>query len=487
MKIEASGVRWVAAFLGLLATVFAFGPAAAQQAAAAPRPNIVMIVTDDMGWKDVGFRGSDISTPNIDRLAAGGARLEQFYVQPMCTPTRAAMMTGRYPFRYGLQTGVIPSGHNYGLALDERMLPQVLSEAGYKTAIVGKWHLGHADRRYWPRQRGFDYHYGLLIGEVDYFKHTGHGVRDWFRDNEPLVEEGYVTQLLGDDAIRVLARHASATAAAGAAKQPLFLYLPFTAPHAPFQAPQPYLDRYKGIADANRRGYAAMMTALDDQIGRVVEEIDRRGMRDNTLILLINDNGGPREAALAGEGTASGEMPQDNSPYRDGKNSLYEGGTRTLAIANWPGRIPGGSVVDQPMHAVDLLPTLAALAGTPVKAAKPLDGVDVWPTIAGGKPSARNEVVYNIEAYRAAIRQGDWKLVWNVLLPSKVELFDIAKDPSEKTNLADKHPDKVREMQRRIEELSAQAAPSLLLQTEMGAAMRRIGTTAPQFPKSSSN
>ena len=481
MMLATGSLRRLAAFVCAAVSVLAAGLAAAQPAAA-PRPNIVMIVTDDMGWKDVGFRGSDIATPNIDRLAAGGARLEQFYVQPMCTPTRAAMMTGRYPFRYGLQTGVIPSGHNYGLALDERLLPQVLGEAGYKTAIVGKWHLGHADRRYWPRQRGFDYHYGLLIGEVDYFKHTGHGVRDWFRDNEPLVEEGYVTQLLGDDAIRVLARHGNANP--GPAKQPLFLYLPFTAPHAPFQAPQPYLDRYKGIADANRRAYAAMITALDEQIGRVVDEIDRRGMRDNTLILLINDNGGPREAAMAGEGTASGDMPQDNSPYRDGKNSLYEGGTRVLAIANWPGRIPAGSVVEQPMHAVDLLPTLAGLAGAPIKPAKPLDGVDVWPAIAGGKPSARNEVVYNLEVYRAAIRQGDWKLVWNVLLPSKVELFDLAKDPAEKTNLADKHPDKVREMQRRIEELSAQAAPSLLLQTEMGAAMRRIGTTPPQFPKS---
>ena len=152
--------------------------------AADAKPNILFIVADDLGWKDVGFHGSDIQTPNLDRLAAGGAQLGQFYAQPMCTPTRAALMTGRYPLRYGLQTGVIPTGGTYGLPTDEWLLPQALKEAGYTTAIVGKWHLGHADRKYWPRQRGFDYQYGPLIGEIDYFTHERTASVDWYRNNE---------------------------------------------------------------------------------------------------------------------------------------------------------------------------------------------------------------------------------------------------------------------------------------------------------------
>ena len=164
------------------------------------KPNIVHIVADDLGWKDVGFNGAtDIKTPNLDKLAAEGVKFTQFYVQPMCTPTRAALMTGRYPFRYGLQTAVIPSVSPYGLDTSEWLMPQCLKEAGYNTAIIGKWHLGHADKKYWPKQRGFDYQYGAMIGELDYFTHEEHGVLDWYRDNKPVREEGYTTQLLGND------------------------------------------------------------------------------------------------------------------------------------------------------------------------------------------------------------------------------------------------------------------------------------------------
>src|SRR5215467_1307843 len=207
--------------------------AAAQDA---PRPHVVYIVADDLGWKDVGFHGSDIKTPSIDKLAQGGARLEQFYAQPMCTPTRAALMTGRYPFRYGLQTAVIPSASKYGLATDEWLLPQALKEAGYTTAIVGKWHLGHGDRKYWPRQRGFDYQYGPLLGEIDYFTHAAHGVRDWFRDNQPVADTGYVTTLLGTEAVKYVNAHDPS--------KPFYLYLTFNAPHTPYQAPKEFLAMY---------------------------------------------------------------------------------------------------------------------------------------------------------------------------------------------------------------------------------------------------
>jgi arylsulfatase A-like enzyme len=191
-------------------------------------PNILYIVADDLGWKDVGFHGSDIKT-NLDDLAGKGAKLEQFYAQPMCTPTRAAIMTGRYPMRYGLQTAVIPQGHTYGLATDEWLLPQALKDAGYETAIIGKWHLGHADRKFWPRQRGFDYQYGPLIGEIDYFTHKVDGKVDWYRNNEVVDEEGYSTTLLGNDAVRLIQEH-DPTA-------PLFHYLAFNAVHTPYQAP----------------------------------------------------------------------------------------------------------------------------------------------------------------------------------------------------------------------------------------------------------
>jgi len=433
-------------------------PAATQDA---PRPHIVYIVSDDQGWKDVGFHGSDISTPNIDALAQGGARLEQFYAQPMCTPSRAALMTGRYPHRYGLQTLVIPSAGTYGLATDEWLLPQALKEAGYRTAIVGKWHLGHADPQYWPRQRGFDSQYGPLLGEIDYFTQSAHGVRDWFRDEKPLVEQGYVTQLLGQDAVRVIERHDAAT--------PLFLYLAFTAPHTPYQAPQEYLDRYAQIADPARRAYAAMITAMDDEIGRVIHALERRHMRERTLIVFQSDNGGTRSARFAGESDVQGDLPPDNGPYRDGKASLYEGGTRVVALANWPGHITPGTVVDQPIHMVDMFPTLAGLAGAVAHAGKPLDGVDVWPTLSEGRPSPRDEVVYAIEPFRAALRRGSWKLVWQVTLPSRVELFNLEQDPGETTNRAAEQPQRVAELQQRIEALAREAVQPLILNEALGA------------------
>lgn len=435
--------------------------ASAATPTAAP-PNIVYIVSDDQGWKDVGFHGSDIATPTLDQLARDGARLEQYYAQPMCTPSRAALLTGRYPQRYGLQTLVIPSAGTYGLATDEFLLPQALKDAGYDTAIIGKWHLGHADKAYWPRQRGFDYQYGPLLGEIDYFTHSAHGTRDWFRNNQPVREEGYVTELLGKDAVRLIDRHD--------AKTPLFLYLAFTAPHAPYQAPKEYLDRYAHIADPARRAYAAMITAMDDQIGDVLRALERKGMRENTLVVFQSDNGGPRSAKFTGEVDMSkSTIPADNGPYRDGKASLYEGGTRVVALANWPGRIPAGSVVDQPIHEVDMYPTLARLAGASLAKTKPLDGIDVWPTVAEGKPSPRTEVVYGVEPFRGAVREGNWKLVWRATLPSQVELFDLATDPSETTNVAPEHPEKVAELQRRVEILAREAVPPLILNEALGA------------------
>jgi len=443
--------------------------------AAATKPNILFIVADDLGWKDVGFHGSYIETPNLNKLAAGGTKLEQFYVQPMCTPTRAALLTGRYPFRYGLQTGVIPAGSVYGLAGDERLLSQALKDAGYTTAIIGKWHLGHGDTMYWPRKRGFDHQYGALIGEIDYFTHECEGKVDWYRNHTLTREPGYSTTLFGDDAVKfVNAQQAS---------RPFFLYLAFNAPHTPYQAPQEYLDRYKHVADPNRRAYAAAITAMDAQIGRVVAALEERKLRDNTLIVFMSDNGGTRNAMFAGAmaDVSKAKIPCDNGPYREGKGTLYEGGTRVVSLVNWPGHVRAGATINEVIHVVDWYPTLVGLAGGSTTKSKPLDGVDVWATVSQGKPSPRTEVVYNIEPYRAAVRQGDWKLVWRTTLPEKIELFNITTDPSEEKNLAKENPDKVALLQQRANELAAQAVKPLLLEVGYKGIMREFHLP-PAFP-----
>jgi arylsulfatase A-like enzyme len=426
------------------------------------RPNILYIVADDLGFADVGFRGSDIKTPNIDRLAAEGAILQNFYTQPLCTPTRAALMTGRYPLRYGLQVGVIPSGGTYGLAQDEFLLPQALKDVGYATRMVGKWHLGHADRAYWPRQRGFDYFYGALVGEIDHFKHEAHGVTDWYRDNELLVEPGYDTELLGADAVRQIEEHEPAN--------PLFLYLAFTAPHTPYQAPQEYLDLYPDIADENRRAYAGMITAMDVQIGNVIAALEAKGLRENTLILFHSDNGGTRSKMFVGEGAVAGDLPPSNLPLREGKGTVYEGGTRVVALANWPGRIAPGEAQGV-VHVVDMLPTLAALTGADLGKSKALDGMDVWQALAAGQASPRQDMVYNVDPGIGSVRDGKWKLVWNAMLPPKVELFDLEANPGEATDLSATNPEKVAELQARVVDLARSMAPPLFFETALGATL----------------
>jgi arylsulfatase A-like enzyme len=212
-----------------------------------------------------------------------------------------------------------------------------------------------------------------------------------------------------------------------------------------------------------------MITAMDDQIGALVRALDRRGLRDNTLIVFQSDNGGPRSAKVTGEADMSNStIPADNGPYRDGKGTLYEGGTRVAALANWPGRIPAGSVAGQPIHIVDMYPTLTGIAGADLARAKPLDGVDVWPVLREGKPSPRTEVVYGVEPFRAALRQGDWKLVWQATLPSRVELFDLANDPGEQRDVAGQHPEKVAALKQRIEAQSREAVPPLILGEALG-------------------
>jgi len=238
--------------------------------------------------------------------------------------------------------------------------------------------------------------------------------------------------------------------------------------HTPYQAPQEYLDRYKDIEDPSRRAYASSATAMDGQIGRVVAALEQKGMLDNTLIVFQSDNGGTRNPMFAGAITDMSKvvLPANNGPYRDGKGTLYEGGTRVVALASWPGHIKEGSTVNEMIHTVDLYPPLVGLAGGSLGKSKPLDGMNVWGTISEGKPSPRTEIVYNIEPFRAAVREGNWKLIWKTFLPESVELYNIANDPSETTDVVGQHPDKVAELQKRANELAAQAEKPILLQIE---------------------
>lgn len=442
---------WLFLFLLLLL------PAAAQA-----KPNIIVILADDLGNADLGYRGGQVKTPSIDALAKDGVRMESFYSLPVCTPGRAALMTGRHPMRYGLQTLVIFPSHTYGLPTDERTLPQALKEAGYQTYMVGKWHLGHAFEKYWPQNRGFDHFYGNLIGEVDYYTKLRGGVIDWQRDGTYLKEDGYYMDLVGDEAVRILEQQDPS--------QPFFLYFASLAVHTPYEAPQSYQARYPDVTDPTRKTYCAMASALDDQVARIVATLEKRGLRENTLIVFASDNGGLAPGAFeqaAGqrqraEGRHEAGTPASNAPFRGGKGSLYDGGVRVPAFANWPGHLKP-AVVNENLQMVDLMPTLLKLAGAQGSPDHPFDGHDAWATWADGQPSPHADFLINVEAWRGAIRQGKWKLVKLALLPGQTELFDLEADPGEKTNVAKQNPDVVSQLEGRLLTYARQQKPSLWL------------------------
>ena len=450
--------NWLPYSLFLLAgTALSFTCSAAQV-----RPNILILLADDLGYADVGFTcGKDIKTPNIDTLAAQGARLDDFYVQPVCSPTRASLMTGRYPMRYGLQVGVIRPWDNRGLPLDERILPQALKTVGYTTAIVGKWHLGNFERAYLPTFRGFDHQYGHYCGAIDYFKHDRDGGFDWHRDDKVCHDEGYSTHLDAREAVRLLREQP--------AEKPFFLYVPFNAVHVPHQVPEKYCEPYGSLPEP-RRTYAGMVAAMDEAIGQILAALDARGFRTNTLIFFCSDNGGPSPGRVT-----------SNGPLRAGKGTVYEGGTRVCACVAWQGRIKPGTAIAEPLHVVDWYPTLLKLAGASLEQKLPLDGRDILPVLTQGKPSPHDEILLNTTPRGGAIRVGDWKFVLNGAYgsgqgndenpaPAKrkkgarqsqaptVELFNLAQDLSEKHNLAAEQPDKVKELRARYDALANQAA-----------------------------
>ena len=425
-------------------------------AQAAKQPDIVFFLIDDLGYADCGFNGGkEIKTPNIDRLAQSGAIIENHYVQPVCSPTRSTLLTGRYPTHTGVYTIVSP-GAGWGLPLAERTLADALRSAGYRTALTGKWHLGEFEKAYQPNARGFDHQYGHFFGMLDYFTHERMNKLDWYRNGEPLKEEGYTTHLIAKEACKVIAT--------GDQSKPLFLYVPFNGVHSPFQVPDSYLKPYAHLK-GNRQKLAGMLAAVDEAIGQIEAALKQAGRLENTLIVFSSDNGGP--------------SPGDNTPLRDFKGSIFEGGTRAAAFATWPGRIPAGQRIRQPMHMVDWYPTLIKQAGGSLEQKLPVDGLDVWPMLTKQAASPHDAIlsVSTQGSSRAAVRMGDWKLIVDggaadVAPTGKkkgkkaagkyeaVALYDLSADPSEAKNLAEAQPERVKAMRARLAELLKDAVPS---------------------------
>ncbi|MCE9624904.1 MAG: sulfatase-like hydrolase/transferase, partial [Deltaproteobacteria bacterium] len=298
-----------------------------------------------------------------------------------------------------------------------------------------------------------DYFYGNLVGEVDYFTKDRGGIIDWQRNGTFLKEDGYYTELIGDEAVKIIEQDRG--------EKPLFLYFASLAPHSPYEVPKKYFDLYPSIQDTNRRTYAAMITALDDQVGRIREALEKKGMLENTLIIFTSDNAGPINPLFAtgarspNEREKSGwlgkdqKTPVSNSPFSGGKGSLHEGGVRVPALWFWPSKLKPHSVEAVMGHA-DLMPTLLSLAGATGSGGHPFDGKNMWPALTEAAPSPHEDILINVEAVRGAVRKGNWKLIKWAAFPGKTELYDLSKDPGEKNNLAEKFPEVTRDLEARL-------------------------------------
>ncbi|XP_076020281.1 arylsulfatase B [Genypterus blacodes] len=486
-----------------LATVFLFSGGLVL--AARDPPHIVFILADDFGWHDVGYHKSEIRTPYLDKLSAAGVRLENYYVQPLCTPSRNQLMTGRYQIHTGMQHQIIWPCQPYCVPLDEKLMPQLMKEAGYATHMVGKWHLGMYKKDCLPTRRGFDSYFGYLTGSEDYYTHkrcTHIAALNLtrcaldLRDGEEVAtgyKGAYSTELLSEKAINVISKHNP--------KKPLFLYVALQAVHAPLQVPDSYVTPYKSIEDVNRRTYAGMVSAMDEAVGNITLALQQFGFWKNTVLVFSTDNGGQ---------TLSGGS---NWPLRGRKWSLWEGGIRGVGFVAGPLLDKPGSVSRELVHISDWLPTLVGLARGQAEDNKPLDGFNVWNAISKGYASPRLELLHNIDpmyvdiapcpgrdprlslarsvsgrswanagfnvSIHAAIRSANWKLLtgypgcdsWfprpgdnssrtSSRDPLKsVMLFDIEKDPEERTEVSDKFPAVVDNLLNRLNQHQRSAAP----------------------------
>jgi arylsulfatase A-like enzyme len=407
-------------------------------ARAADRPNILLIVADDLGWRDVGWHGSEIKTPTLDRLAKNGVRLERHYVYPTCSPTRAGLLTGRNPSRFGIH-GPIAGRSKQTLPADTPTLARSLATAGYDTALFGKWHLGLRPE-VGPRKFGFAHSYGYLHGQIDPITHLyKNGDRTWHRDDVLLDEKGHATDLLAAEAVRFVSKKRTA---------PFFLWLAFSVPHHPLVEEERWLAPYRQtIKNPSRRLYAASVSHMDSAIGQVVAALEKAKQLDSTLIVFTSDNGGQERYASKTEyGGKHGpnDVLGDNRPWRGWKGGLYEGGIRVPALAHWPGKLKPGEVKAAVSY-LDWFPTLAEVGGGKVGAG--VEGRDMWAILGGKKRAAPLRLYWNTGAARGLL-DGDWKLIEP--RRGKAELYNLADDPGEKTDLALKEPDRAKAMARMI-------------------------------------
>ncbi|XP_066922227.1 arylsulfatase B-like isoform X2 [Clytia hemisphaerica] len=449
-------------------------------------PNVVLIVADDLGWTDVSFHGCDqIKTPNIDKLAKEGIILNNYYVQPICTPTRSALMTGRYPIHTGMQHGVLLASEPWGLSLDEKTLPQYLKEMGYATHAIGKWHLGMFAKEYTPTYRGFDTFYGYYNGAEDYYYHnvsdmhfpqySGLDLRkDSNGQSQPVWTQSgnYSSFVFAEEAVNVISSQSK--------EQPLFLYLPFQNVHFPFEAPQEWIDKFSFIEDEKRRTFAAMVALLDDAVRKIYEALEATDMVDNTLIIFTSDNGG-----RSSQGYAS------NFPLRGEKGKIFEGGVRVPAFINSPLLKRSGVTSMQMMHVTDWLPTIVNLAQG--KITKEIDGFDQWKTLQSDVESPRKEILLNIdtEVGEEGLIFDQWKIIKEITTadgwmkpagynasgkattvvdcgpkPDKMThcnethcLFNLQSDPCEYNDVSSQYPEIYQQMKNKLEDYKKGMVP----------------------------
>ncbi len=366
------------------------------------RPNVLLIVADDLGWADVGFRGSQIRTPALDQIARQGVVLDRLYTAPICSPTRAALMTGRDPIRLGLAYGVVAPWHNGGLDPTEHLMPESFAAAGYQTAMVGKWHLGHALQALRPNARGFGSFYGHMNTEVDYNDKTVLGARDFQRDGQSVSDSGHLVDLHGEETIRRIRDRDK--------ERPFFIYLAFTAPHSPFQPRDDILLEYADVDNEIERRYSALVHGMDRAIGRVLAAIEDEGIADDTIVVFLSDHGASWPAGR-------------NDPLRGGKGTTFEGGIRVVSMIVWPREVAPSTTFGGILSAADIFPTLCTAAGIATQGRRPLDGLDMWNDIRAGSATTRSRTlffgcqhIFDINYY-AALTTGDpispgiWKLV----------------------------------------------------------------------------
>ena len=405
---------------------------AAETAAPGHKPNIVLILADDLGYAGLGVQGcTDIPTPAVDSIARNGVRFTHGYVSaPLCSPTRAGLMTGRYQQRFGHETNPGPINQadpEFGLSLDEPTIAERLKKLGYVTGMFGKWHLGF-EPKFHPTKRGFDEFYGFLGGAHSYTpgsRQMNDGSIQ--RGTQPVEEKEYLTDALARETVSFIDRHKS---------EPFFVYLPFNAVHAPMEAGQKYLDRFKNIKNDQRRTHAAMLSAMDDAIGRVLEKLREHALEEKTLVIFLSDNGGPTQ-----------QTTSSNAPLRGFKAQALEGGIRIPYMMQWKGVLPAGKVDDRPVISLDLHPTIVAAAGAAADPAWKLDGVDLVPYLTAAKTGTPHEILYwRMFANQRAVRHGNLKLVWSGQ-SEQGGLYDVVSDPGESKNLAKDRPEDVKRLQ----------------------------------------